>query len=83
MRRKPAAWMKPADDRILELLSVGNERLWLPPKALYRNLDVGDNWVQKRLAALADAGLIERGVGDYRITDDGLAYLSGEMDVSE
>lgn len=75
--------MKPADERILELLHVGNDRLWLPPKAIWRNLDIGDNWVQKRLRVLCDAGLVEVGQSDYRITDAGVAYLCGELDASE
>lgn len=83
MRRKPAAWMKPADDRILELLTVGDDRLWLPPKALYMNLDVGKNWVQKRLTVLLGSGLVERESSAYRITDLGLDYLHGEIDASE
>lgn len=82
MRRKPAEWMKPADDRILELLAIDNERLWLPPKAIYRNISVGENWVHKRLAVLLSADLIERDRGAYRITDAGLQYLSGDLDAS-
>lgn len=80
MRRKPAEWMKPADDRILELLAIGNERLWLPPKAVYMNIDVGENWVHKRLPTLLSAGLAERNRAAYRITDAGVAYLTGELD---
>lgn len=80
--RKPADWMKPADDRILELLSLGDERLWFTPKMIYSNLPVGDNWVQKRLGRLSDSGLVERNGTLYRLSDAGQAYLDGELDVS-
>lgn len=83
MRRKPAEWMVQADERILELLTIGGERLWLPPKAIYMNLDVGNNWVHKRLGVLLETGLVERESGAYRISDDGMDYLAGDLNAAE
>jgi hypothetical protein len=76
--RKPAEWMAPADDRILELISdYGN----LTPVAI-KELG-GPSHARNRCPKLADAGLLERiSRGLYGITDDGKAYLKGDLDAS-
>lgn len=77
--RKPADWMVRADDRILELLATGTERYLYPPKMIYSNTTVGQNWVYKRLRKLVDAGLVSNQDGLYQLTDLGKAYLDGSI----
>ncbi|SER74895.1 winged helix-turn-helix domain-containing protein [Natrinema salaciae] len=81
--RHRGEWMQlPTDDYILETLDTG---LGLTPAVIAWNIDKGRTTVQKRLNPLASAGLIERvdEKGYYRITDDGHAYLEGDLDASE
>ncbi|MFW6434814.1 MAG: hypothetical protein ACOCY1_00390 [Halovenus sp.] len=74
-----------SDDRILDTIeSEGN----MTPLALSREgehprLDISRNWAGQRCRLLVEAGLLERlERGLYGITDDGLAYLRGELDAS-
>lgn len=80
--RRPADWMRPMDDRILEALqSCG---LVLSPSIIAFNIEKSREAVTRRLAELTTHGLVERVErGKYRITDDGEQYLAGTLDVSE
>lgn len=84
--RKPADWMSPADDRILEAIrDEGN----MTPLALSREgetsrIDIGRKYAGERCRELARYGLlrkIEKGL--FGITADGKAYLDEELDASE
>lgn len=79
--RKPADWMVPSDDRILELLrEEGN----LTPQAVEDFGGPVAGHASDRLPKLAEYGLVIRiSRGLYRITDKGVAYLDEELDVSE
>jgi hypothetical protein len=75
--------MRPKDDRILELIAEqGN----MTPLALSREgeverLDIGRKYAGIRCRILAEAGLLNRiDKGLYGITEDGLAYLEGDLD---
>lgn len=72
----------PTDDYILEVLDSG---LGLTPAVIAWNIDKGRTTVQKRLTPLASAGLIERvdEKGYYKLTDDGRAYLEGDLDADD
>jgi len=78
--RQPAEWMVPSDDRILELLEdEGN----LTPRAIEDFGGPVAGHAQDRLPQLARYGLVTRiSRGLYRITDQGRAYLDGDLDVS-
>lgn len=84
--RQPAEWMTAADDRILEVMEdEGN----MTPLALSREgrqprIDLSPDWAGQRCRKLAEYGLVdalEKGL--YGITDDGLAYLDGDLDATE
>jgi DNA-binding MarR family transcriptional regulator len=80
--RQRADWMRPVDERILETMrDEGN----LTPQAL-DNLGVTSrSHASIRLSELARAGLVERVAdteGLYRLTDDGRAFLDGDLDAS-
>lgn len=80
--RKPADWMTPLDDRILEVLESAG--LVLSPAIIAYNLDKSREAVSRRLSELADHGLVtkvER--GKYKITDQGSGYLEGEFDATD
>lgn len=81
--RQPADWMVRADDRILEMLALGEQRLLFPPKMIYSNITLSQNWVQTRLKYLVAAGFVEKADSLYRITDLGEAYINGQADVSD
>ena len=79
--RKPADWMAPADDRILELIREhGN----LTPGAIEAKGGPVSDHASRRARKLADYGLLMRvHRGLYGITDVGVAYLDEELDASE
>ena len=80
--RPRVEWMNQTDNRILELLDESD--LILSPAVAAINLDYSRNWVSRRMSKLEDAELIEKVDGSYyRITGQGRAYLSGEIDAEE
>ena len=81
MRRQRAEWMKPADDRILETLEGQGAGT---PKSLADELEMNNDYVGSRCRTLVAYGLVDRvSRGLYKITDDGRAYLLGNLDASE
>jgi len=79
--RQRADWMVPVDERILEAIEEeGN----LSPLALEKPFDVtSKSHASDRLSLLARYGLVERVArGLYRITDEGEAFLAGDLDAS-
>lgn len=79
--RKPAGWMAPMDDRILELFH--SSHLVLTPAIIAYNIDYSREEVNRRLSALEEHDLIERVErGKYRITELGEQYLQGELHVA-
>ena len=83
MRRKRGGWMQMGvDDEILELLAECD--LTLSPNVIAYNIERDRSGVNKRCSTLTNHGLLnkpERGL--YCITDEGRAYLEGELDASE
>lgn len=86
--RMPADWMAYADERIMEFLAEnGNHQ----PGAITEklgliggDLDFHPGYIGRRCRTLAEYGLLQNvGGGVYSITDEGLAYLAGELDASE
>lgn len=81
--RKPAKWMQPADDRILEFLE--NNRA-AGPKSIEENdeIDLARSTISNRLRVLHNGGLINRiQRGTYHITDKGSRYLVGAVDLRD
>ena len=83
--RQPADWMRPMDDRILE---VFREQGNMTPFALSREgheprVDTTRHYTAERCRELVRYGMIrqlDRGL--YQITDTGRAYLDEELDAS-
>lgn len=74
--------MTQADERILEVLDSTD--LILTAAVLSYNLSYERQYLSERLGILADQKLVERvSHGQYRITDRGRAYLSGELDTND
>ena len=81
MRRQPGEWMNPVDNRILEFLATEGAS---SPKIVADDLGNHPEYVGDRLRTLTEYGLVDRpGRGIYRITEDGEAYLAGELDAGE
>ncbi|SEV84807.1 IclR helix-turn-helix domain-containing protein [Natrinema salifodinae] len=80
--RKPGEWMQlPTDNLILEALDKGLE---IGPTAIARNIDKSQSTVHERLRVLIEYGLVEKvDDGYYTITDDGHAYLEGDLDAKD
>lgn len=79
--RKPADWMRPIDDRILEFLSSEGPNL---PTNISDSIDSSRKYTGERCRKLAENGLVENlGSGLYRITELGEQYLSGEAGPDE
>ena len=74
--------MTQADGRILEALA--DSGLVLSPRILAVNTDYSRHYVSRRLGKLQDADLVEKvDEGLYRITENGLDYLSGDLDADD
>jgi predicted transcriptional regulator len=80
--RQRADWMTPMDDQILELLQSAG--IVLTPSIIAYNLDLSREGVTRRLQELTSYGLVRRVErGKYEITEDGAAYLIGDLDASQ
>jgi hypothetical protein len=85
MSRKPARWMVPLDERILELLRSEG---WSTPSYIARKVSL---WAsvgraRERCHMLTQAQLVEplsRQFQNYDITGAGRRYLAGDLDVSK
>lgn len=89
--------MNEVDDTILEFFEelgeVGGSRVELPPSAVQHHvcdvlglLDRERSTFSRRMKKLEERGLLERtgdGSAYYRITEKGLAYLAGDLDVED
>lgn len=79
--RQRADWMVPSDDAILEYLADAGE---VPPAVIGRNIDSHPNYVGERCRTLAEYGLVDRREdGYYAVTDQGQAYLAGDIDADQ
>ena len=81
--RYSADWMTIADERILEYLSTAETST---PKKMADSGDVrfSRQYIGERCRKLADYGMVQHlGNGVYRITEQGRAYLNGELDAEE
>lgn len=84
--RYRSEWMTKVDDVILEILSEEGAR---QPSHLrtyiddtHAGLSLDRNYLGIRCRKLADYGLVVNvGNGVYSLTDEGRAYLDGELDV--
>lgn len=83
MRRPRVDWMTRADDAILEfLLNEGNRPLVANPSTVEANIDYKISHVRRRLRALQEEELVEyydKNRGLYQISEQGRAYLAGEL----
>lgn len=76
--RQRASWMKPADDPILEYIHVAGE---VNPAVIARNTDLHRKYASERCRELAEYNLLEStGDGYYKLTQQGSAYLEGDLD---
>ena len=83
--RQPADWMRPMDDRILEVFrEEGNMTPFaLSREGLIPRVDTTRHYTAERCRKLVVHGMIEQlDRGLYRITDEGRAYLDEELDAS-
>ena len=83
--RRHAEWMVALDERILEFLDeFGNHQpaeIAAQLGDLGAGMDYHPKYVGQRCRQLTDAGLLLRhGRGVYSITDDGQAFLAGDLD---
>ena len=86
--RKHADWMVEVDERILEFLFEEGNRL---PSVIRDQIsekgvamDYTGNYIGDRCRLLANAGLLLNvGGGNYSITEEGEAFLDGDLDAGE
>lgn len=77
--RHPKEWMRPVDERILELFHSSD--LVLTPSIIAYNIEYSSKEVNRRLSELEDHGFVERVErGKYQMTDIGELYLQGRLD---
>lgn len=84
--RQPAKWMTPGtDDRILELIDEFGSMtpLALSKEGMVERLPIGRKHAGNRCRELVKYGLLTRvDKGLYTLTDEGSAYLEGDLDAS-
>ena len=74
--RQPADWMRPMDDRILEVLQTTG--ITLSPAIIAYNLEMSREAVNRRLIEFSEHGLVEKiERGRYEIATSGQEYLDG------
>lgn len=79
--RRPAEWMLPVDDAILDLFH-GTD-LVLTPAVVAYNIEYSREEVNRRLSELEDRGFVTRVErGKYRITGLGAQYVEGSVSTS-
>lgn len=78
--RQRAEWMMPVDDKIMEYLqSEGTST----PSRIGEGIGNDSNYVTQRCSELTNRGLLQRiARGVYQLTDQGQAYLEGDLDAS-
>lgn len=81
MSRHRATWTCPVDEQLIERL---RDEGGLTPYTCDEVFDIATaNYPSNRLSKFAEYGLVERlGRGLYQLTDDGQAFLDGELDPS-
>lgn len=79
--------MTNADDHILEfLLNEGNQEIVATPRVIAENIDFNAGYVRQRMRELLEKDLVEyydEDAGFYQITDQGRAYLEGELSADD
>ena len=83
--RRPAKWMRPKDDRILEALDeAGNlNPIGISREGMKSRVDTTASYASERCNKLVKYGLVMYVDSSlFAITDLGRAYLAGEVDAS-
>ncbi|WP_120244771.1 ArsR family transcriptional regulator [Halopiger aswanensis] len=79
--------MTNADDHILEfLLNEGNREIVATPRVIAENIDFNPGYIRQRMRKLLEEDLVayyDEEAGIYEITDQGRAYLAGEIDAKD
>jgi DNA-binding MarR family transcriptional regulator len=71
-------WFRNVDYHILQFYE--NHDIAFSPTVLAKNIDYQPSYVGKRLRKLAAADLIEQRADDlYELSDDGRAFIAGEL----
>lgn len=74
--------MTQADERIIEFLH--EKEIVATPTVIAANIDYTGEYLSRRCRKLADAGLLQRvDASNYRVTDLGERFLSGEVTAEE
>lgn len=74
--------MTQGDERILEFLH--EKDIVASPSVIAANIDYTAEYISRRCRKLTDASLLQRvDPSNYRITDLGEQYLSGELDTDD
>lgn len=75
------SWFTPADYAILRFYDEHD--ISISAKGLARNIDYSRQYINRRLNALADAGLLVRDDELYALSDRGRTFLTGDLDPAD
>jgi predicted transcriptional regulator len=80
--RRPADWMCPLDERIMEYIERED---WATPRLIHSETSMNASWgrTYERLKMLEQAGLVEREHHRgtmFDLTGEGIRYLRGDLD---
>lgn len=75
-------WMTQADERIMEFLQ--SKDIVASPSVIAANIDYTAEYISRRCRKLTDADLLQRiDASNYRLTDLGERFLSGDLNSGE
>lgn len=74
-------WFSPIHYEILDFFD--NHGIYISPRDLAVNIDYTRKYVGNECRTLAEAGLLENDDGMYRLSDQGRAFLAGEIDADD
>lgn len=81
--RMAPEWVSQADERILEYFDEQNVAT-AEMMAKDERVSLNRNYITQRLSLLYGGGLLEKtGRGTYRITEAGVEFLQGELDLRD
>jgi len=75
------SWMSPIHYEMLEFFDQHD--IWISARALAENIDYDRNYTSKECSNLVDVGILNKKDTIYKLSDNGRAFLAGEINADE
>jgi DNA-binding IclR family transcriptional regulator len=73
--------MRPVHYEILDFFSEHD--IWISARGLSQNIDYERSYVSEECTTLVDGGLLQKDGTIYSLTDQGRAFLAGDLDADD